>query len=249
MKITIITVCFNSIGDTLRSVANQNYGNIEHIIVDGKSTDLTLKIISEQGGHIAKLISENDGGIYDAMNKGIEAATGEIIGFINSDDFYASNDILENVAAIFEDEAVDCCYGDLCYVDQFDVHKIVRYWRASPFIPNSFRRGWCPPHPTFFARRAIYKRFGKFDLSFKLAADFELMARILEKHRARSVYLEKIFVKMRLGGASNKNISNIYKQNIEIIAALRKLALDYSFLELFIFKFFSKAMQFFRSPS
>ena len=174
LKISIITVCFNSdktIADTLRSARSQTYTNIEHIIVDGGSKDETLAVVAAEVMPNHKLVSEKDKGIYDAMNKGIAIATGEVIGFINADDFYPSPDVLAKVAATFEASGADCCYGDLCYVQQGDVSKTVRYWRSTPFAPGLFGRGWCPPHPTFFVRREVYERLGGFDLSFKIGAD------------------------------------------------------------------------------
>ena len=158
MKISVITVCFNAqntIGHTLRSVRDQTLDSIEHIIIDGCSNDGTLKVVESEGNHVAMIVSERDKGIYDAMNKGIALATGDIIGFINADDFYASSDVLAAVASAFESSGADCCYGDLCYVQQDDVSKIVRYWRSAPFATGMFGRGWCPPHPTFFARREV----------------------------------------------------------------------------------------------
>ena len=163
MKISVITVCFNAqntIGHTLRSVRDQTLDSIEHIIIDGRSNDGTLKVVESEGNHVAMIVSERDKGIYDAMNKGIALATGDIIGFINADDFYASSDVLAAVASAFESSGADCCYGDLCYVQQDDVSKIVRYWRSAPFATGMFGRGWCPPHPAFFARREVYARLG-----------------------------------------------------------------------------------------
>ena len=177
MKISIITVCYNSektIGKTLESIFNQSSKKIEHIIVDGMSTDSTLSIISKLP-YKKKVISEPDNGIYDAMNKGIEIAEGDIIGFLNSDDFYANNDIISKVLKQFEnDPKIDACYSDLIYVDRFNTSKIVRYFRSSEFYEGLFSKGWCPPHPTFFVRRSIYERLGKFDLNYHIASDVDL---------------------------------------------------------------------------
>ena len=252
MKISIVTVCYNSeqtIGDTLRSVRQQNYGDIEHIIVDGLSVDRTLAVVAADGAHVRKVVSEKDSGIYDAMNKGIALATGDVIGFINADDFYPSPDVLAVVAAAFESSGADCCYGDLCYVKQDDVSKIVRYWRSKPFASGMFGRGWCPPHPTFFARREVYTRLGGFDLSFKIAADFELMARYLDGAHISSHYIPKVLVKMRLGGTTNRSLINIFKQNMEIRRALSKIG-QYSSLVSFLFnKIIIRALQFVRRPA
>ena len=252
MKISIITVCYNSgktIGNTLLSVGKQNYGNIEHIIVDGLSTDCTLAVVAAEGAHIKKVVSEKDKGIYDAMNKGIALATGDVIGFINADDFYPSPDVLAVVASAFESSGADCCYGDLCYVQQDDVSKIVRYWRSAPFATGMFGRGWCPPHPTFFARREVYARLGGFDLSFKIAADFELMARYLEAAHISSQYIPKVLVKMRLGGTTNRSLSNIFKQNVEIRRALSKIGRQPSLISFLFNKLLIRAAQFVRRPT
>jgi len=251
MKTSIITVCYNSaktIGHTLRSVREQTCEDIEHIVVDGGSTDNTLEVIAAEGQHVAKLVSEIDMGIYDAMNKGIALATGEVVGFINADDFYASTSVLTDVAAAFEKSGADSCYGDLCYVSQTDPTCVVRYWRSRRFVPGSFDAGWCPPHPTFFVRRSVYERLGGFDLSFKIAADFELMARYLEAAHITSCYIPKVLVKMRLGGTTNKSLSNILKQNSEIRQALKKLGLKFSLPKFVLSKLASRTMQFVRRP-
>jgi glycosyltransferase involved in cell wall biosynthesis len=252
LKISIITVCFNSaetIGRTLHSVRDQTYKNIEHIIIDGGSTDNTLHIIESDGSHVAKIISESDAGIYDAMNKGISLASGDLVGFINSDDFYAYSGVLMDVATLFERTGADSCFGDLCYVSQTDSKRVIRYWQAKNFIPKSFESGWCPPHPTFFVRRSIYERLGGFDLGFKIAADFELMARYLEVARISTFYITKVLVNMRLGGTTNKNISNILMQNIEIRKALIKNGLKFSFLKFFVTKIISRCFQFLIRPA
>jgi glycosyltransferase involved in cell wall biosynthesis len=252
MKISVITVCFNSaktIGHTLRSVREQTYKDIEHIIVDGGSSDLTMDVISSDGAHVSILVSERDKGIYDAMNKGIALASGDVIGFINADDFYAAPTVLENVVAAFDKSGADSSYGDLCYVNQTDPTRIVRYWRSKDFVPGSFEAGWCPPHPTFFVRRSVYQRLGGFDLSFKIAADFELMARYLEAARITSCYIPEVLVKMRLGGTTNKSLGNILKQNEEIRQALKKLGLKFSLSKFLLPKLVSRAMQFVRRPA
>ena len=182
MKISIITVCFNSaatIADALSSVDAQTWPDLEHWVIDGASRDATAAIVEAHPQPWRHLRSERDKGIYDAMNKGLALAQGEVIGLINSDDFYASPDAVAKVAAVFEDDSVDACYGDLCYVKQDRPDQVVRYWRSSPFRPGLFRTGWCPPHPTLFVRRRVYERFGGFDLGYRIAADMELMARLL----------------------------------------------------------------------
>ena len=252
MKISIITVCYNSektIEDTLRSVLEQKHENIEHIIIDGGSTDRTLAAVATVGAHVAKIISEPDNGIYDAMNKGIALATGDIVGFINADDFYPSPDVLSTVASAFESSGADCCYGDLCYVQQEDVSTIVRFWRSSPFASGKFSRGWCPPHPTFFVRREVYARLGGFDLSFNIAADFELMMRYLEGAHISSRYIPKVLVKMRLGGTTNRNLINIFKQNVEIRRALSSIGRRSSLVRFIFNKLFIRLIQFVSRPA
>lgn len=251
MKISIITVCFNSaktIADTLKSVREQTHIAVEHIIIDGASTDDTLNVIAAEGQHIIKIVSERDDGIYDAMNKGIAIATGDVIGFINADDFYASPHVLEKIAAVFTDPKVDVCYGDLFYVKQNDTSSIVRYWKSSKFKTGDFAKAWAPPHPTFFARCKIYKSFGGFDLSYKIAADFELMMRFLEQHRLQYKYIPEVLVKMRVGGTSNRSLKNIIKQNKEIIRALDFYGLQSSLIRLIAYKIISKGRQFLTRP-
>jgi glycosyltransferase involved in cell wall biosynthesis len=251
MKISIITVCYNSaktIGCTLRSVREQSFGDIEHVVIDGGSIDNTLNVVSEEGTHVSILISETDGGIYDAMNKGIANATGDIIGFINADDFYASTESLAIVASVFDDPNVDACYGDLCYVLQEDTSTVVRYWQSSKFSPSAFEIGLCPPHPTFFVRREFYERLGGFDLSYKIAADLELMVRFLAVHKIRAKYIPEVLVKMRLGGTTNRSLSNIVKQNKEILHALKSHGLRSSIVKLILNKTVSRGLQFFVRP-
>ena len=251
MKISVVTVCFNSaktIADTLQSVCQQTYQDFEHIVVDGGSKDGTQAIVLAKGIPDTKFISEPDQGIYYAMNKGIAMATGDVVGFINADDFYASSDILDLVAKVFEDLSIDACYGDLCYVNAEKVDEIVRYWRSTPFQAGLFSQGWCPPHPTFFVRRGVYERFGRFDLSYKIAADVELMMRFLEVHHVRSKHIPRILVKMRMGGTTNKSLKNIVKQNGEILRALRLHRLSANPVPFFGRKFISRGMQFIAKP-
>lgn len=252
MKVSVITVAYNSsktIAHTLQSVRQQTHGDVEHIVVDGGSTDDTLKIVEVEGAHVAKLVSERDNGIYDAMNKGLALATGDVVAFINSDDFYASSSVLETVVESFNKTGADCCFGDLCYVSQVDPSRIVRYWRSSDFAPGAFGKGWVPPHPTFFARRSIYQRMGGFDLRFNIAADYELMARFLEVGRISSVYIPEVLVKMRLGGASNRGLVSIIKQNLEIGRALRVNGLNSTLLQFGFNKIASRVGQFLKRPS
>lgn len=250
-KLSVITVCFNSvetIEDTIRSVASQSHPDIEYVIVDGGSTDGTLAIIDKYRRQITTVISEPDQGIYDAMNKGIDIATGDIVAFINADDFYASDNVLEKIVEAFNDPQIDAIYGDLCYVKKNNPSQTVRYWKSSPFVPTSFEKGWCPPHPTFVVRRHFYKRLGVFNLRYQIAADVELMMRFLEVHRLKTRYIPEVLVNMRMGGTTNQSIRNIIKQNREILTALREHGLRSSSMRLLGHKFFSRGMQFFARP-
>jgi len=224
MKVSIITVSYNSaktIEDTIQSVFSQAYPNIEYIVIDGGSTDGTREIIKKYEGRIEKFISEKDGGIYDAMNKGIEVATGDIIGTLNSDDVYADERVIERVVSVMREKNSDVCWGDLVYVKADNLNKVVRNWKSSDYAEGKFKKGWHPPHPTFFVKKEVYKKFGLFNLDFKIAADYELMLRLLEKHKARGIYIPEVLVKMRIGGASNKSLRNIVRANIESYKAWR----------------------------
>lgn len=217
LKISIITAGYNSaatIRDTLQCIANQSYSNIEHIIIDGASKDETLKIVGEFP-HVAKVISEPDHGIYDAMNKGLQNATGDIIGILNSDDFYEHQQVLSNVVDEMENSEAATLYGDLVFVHPEDTNKVVRYWKAGAYKDKSWARGWMPPHPTFFVRRKVYEKHGLFDLDLNSAADYELMLRILYKHKVSTVYLPDVLVRMRTGGQSTANLRNRYLANKE----------------------------------
>lgn len=252
MKISLVTVTWNSaatIGDTLRSVNAQTHPDVEQIVVDGGSRDATLAIVRDQGLRVAVLVSEPDRGIYDAMNKGLRLARGDVIGLINSDDFLAGPGVLAKVAAVFGDLAVDAVYGDLCYVAQNDPARVVRYWRSSPFRSGLFARGWAPPHPTLYIRRSLYERYGGFDLAYPLAADLELMARYFEVHRLRARYVPEVFVHMRTGGATNRSLANIARQNREIWHALRKHGLAGSMAGFALRKVASRLRQFITRPA
>lgn len=249
MKISIITVCYNSaatIGDTVASIATQRYPDIEHIIVDGASRDGTMDIV-RSAKSVSKYVSEPDKGIYDAMNKGIAMATGEVVGTLNSDDFYMHERVIEQVASVFSDLEVDACYADLVYVSHDDSERIVRYWKSRPFRPGLFKYGWMPAHPTFFVRKRLYDELGSYDLDFKLQSDFELTMRYLELYRINCVYLPEIIVKMRIGGASNQSLRNIIRGNIEAYKACKKNHLG-AYPLFSLFKILSRVPQFFRRP-
>ena len=228
LKISIITVAFNAehtIADTIKSVAEQSYSNIEYIIVDGGSSDGTVAVIEQYAEHIHAWVSEPDQGIYDAMNKGIAMATGDVIGILNADDVYAHSEVLQKVSLAFDNDAIDCCYGDLIYVSE-DLSQAVRYWKSSVYNESLFAKAWVPPHPTFFVRKEIYKRCGVFDLQYKLAADYELMLRFLWKFKLKSTYIPDTLIHMRLGGATNNSIKNIVSGNREIYKAAKSHGLQ-----------------------
>lgn len=249
MKVSIITVSFNSaatIEDTILSVATQKHPDKEHIVIDGASKDGTVEILRRHPS-ITHWVSEADRGIYDAMNKGIAMASGEIIGTLNADDVYADATVLSQVADVFSDPEIEACYADLVYVDQHNPKKIVRYWRSCEYHPGLFEKGWMPAHPTFFVRRDVYKKFGGFDLAFPRQADFELTMRFLAINKIRSVYVPEIWVRMRTGGVSNKSLTGILKGNIEAYRACKKNGLPVS--PFFIpQKILSRIPQFFAHP-
>lgn len=237
IKISIITVSFNNeatIEDTILSVKNQSYPHVEHLIIDGASTDNTMKIVNKYKVHLGKIISEPDDGIYFAMNKGIELATGDIIGFINADDILANHSVLASVATALEDDGNDSCYADLVYVKSNNMNKTIRYWHCSTFTGELFSTGWSPPHPTFYVKKHIYKRYGYFDLNYKMGNDIELMMRFLERFRITTQYIPEVWVKMRLGGVSNQSLRNIIVQNLEIYRGARKNRVPF-FVPEFIF--------------
>ena len=214
-------------------------------MIDGASTDNTMSILKKNQSHSTKLISEPDRGIYDAMNKGINLADGEIIGFLNSDDFYANNEVLSKVSGIFKSNPLlDACYSDLIYVDKLTTSKTIRYYKSCSFIPGLFSKGWCPPHPTFFVRRSVFKKYGNFDLNFKIASDVDLMMRFLEVNKIRSLYIPEVWVKMRMGGITNKSLKNILLQNLEIINSIKKNGLNINFLSFFVNKIISRTKQY-----
>lgn len=210
MKISIVTPCFNSartIAQTIESVLAQDYSDIEYIIVDGGSTDGTVDIVHSYGDKIAKFVSEPDRGIYDAMDKGIKMASGDIVGIINSDDFYADSAVLSKVVEAFRASGAQTVYGDLDYVDEIDTDKMVRRWRSGEYRTGSFRWGWHPPHPSFFVRCEVYEKFGYFNDELKISADYELMLRFLHFRGVSTAYLPSVLVKMRTGGASGAGLN------------------------------------------
>ena len=224
MKISIITAVRNgrtTIADALDSALLQDHPDIELIVIDGASTDGTLEIIQSYAGRIAHLVSEPDRGIYDALNKGILLSSGEVVGFLHADDQYADDKVLSRIAAAFADPGVDACYGDLLYVSQIEPHSVIRHWRAGPYNPCQLAKGWMPPHPTFYARRSVYQRLGSFDISYKIAADYDCLLRFLGEGSINCAYIPDVLVHMRVGGASNRSLHNILQKSREDYRALR----------------------------
>lgn len=224
-KVSIVTVVFNNAGtvrDAIDSVLSQTYQNIEYIIVDGASTDGTTEIIQSYGKKITTFISEKDKGIYDAMNKGLKLATGDIIGILNSDDFYIDNQVIFKVIQIFQDNSVDSMFADLVYIHPNNLAKTVRYYDSSHFSPKKFAYGWMPAHPTFFVKRKIYEQYGYFKTDYKIAADYELLARFLAKFKISYFYYQSPIVKMRTGGISTNSFKSNYILNKEILRACQE---------------------------
>jgi glycosyltransferase involved in cell wall biosynthesis len=248
LKISIITVTHNCelvLSDCLNSVASQKYKNIEHIIIDNASNDGTISLLNSKRDQFALLVSEKDKGIYDAMNKGIKLATGDIIGFLNSDDFYIHNEVISRVVREFKKKtSLEACYSDLVYVNKNYTSKIVRYFKSCEFKKGLFSKGWCPPHPTFFVRKSVYEKYGNFNLDYCLAADVELMMRFFEVHKIKSHYIPEVWVKMRMGGTTNKSLKNILIQNLEILNSLKKNGLRANPVIFFLYKLISRAIQF-----
>lgn len=218
MKVSIITACYNSsetIRATIESVLSQDYAEIEYIIVDGQSKDNTLHIVNQFSSRIAKIISEKDDGIYFALNKGLSLATGDVIGFLHADDIYADTEVILKVVERFKTSNAEAVYGDLQYVDRKDTSKVIRNWKSGEYKDGMFRKGWMPPHPTLFLKKSVYDKFGNFNTTFKTAADYELMLRMIHKHKISVTYLPEVLVKMRVGGVSNVTLKNRYRANRE----------------------------------
>ena len=249
-KVSIITVALNSaatIRDTIESVLLQDYPSIEYIIIDGGSSDGTIEIIEEYRDCISKFISEPDHGIYDAMNKGIEAATGDMVCIINSDDFYATGSAIKHLVHRMIKKGSDIVFADLVIVDPADSNRILRYYDSSLFHPERLRYGWMPAHPTFLAKRGLYERWGAYSLDYQIAADFEMMVRLLYKARASYAYLPEIIVKMRAGGVSTNGLRNSLILNNEIVSACKLNGLDTSLFRVML-KLPRKLMEYWKRP-
>ena len=247
MKISIITVALDAeqfIEHCIRSVISQSYSQIEYIIIDGGSADSTISIIQKYAAQVKILVSEKDQGIYDAMNKGIALATGEVIGILNADDFFADDHVLADVAAAFNQKAVDVVYGDLWFVDRRDPGKVLRKWISGPFSRRAMGWGWMPAHPTFYARKELFYKYGLYNLKFNFAADYELMLRFLYLNNNKSFYLSRVFVKMRMGGVSNHSVYNRLRANFNDLKAMRENGVSLAWLKIFM-KPLRKVNQFF----
>lgn len=247
MKVTIITATYNSsetIIDTLKSLEQQTYDDIEYIIVDGASKDDTLDVIRQHCTRVSKIISEPDKGIYDALNKGVQAASGDIIGFLHSDDFFAYSGAVSDLVSTIQENQSQAVYSDLAYVSKEDTSKTIRFWKSGEYNRNKLRNGWMPPHPTFYMKRELYQSFGLFNLRFRISADYDSLLRYLWSNNISMSYLPEVSIKMRVGGASNRSLKNIYIKTCEDIQALKNN--NISWPRALLIKNISKIPQFLR---
>jgi glycosyltransferase len=246
-KISIITVTYQSartLSATIDSVRRQTFKDFEYIVVDGGSTDDTIDILKKNSDVVDKWISEPDGGIYDAMNKGIGLSEGELVGFIHADDVFAKADVLDNIDLRFKETEFHLLYGDLEYVRSENPDKVVRYWRSGSFRRQQLQRGWMPPHPTVYVNRDFFKRVGRFDVDYRISADYEWLLRALSRPSVKVEYMPEVMVRMKLGGASNGSLRNVIAKSGEDLKALRSHNIG-GFRTLFL-KNASKLSQFVR---
>lgn len=225
LKISLITAVYNRRGTlaaALGSAASQSHADVEHLIQDGGSTDGSLDVIAACQHSGMRLVSQRDGGIYDALNLGIKRATGDVVGFLHSDDLFADDEVLARVAKALEDPTIDGVYGDLDYVAADDTTRIIRRWRSGAYDPAQLKWGWMPPHPTLYLRRRVYEELGVHDTSFRIAADYEAMLRYLVRGHIRLGYIPEVMVKMRVGGESNRSLGRILKKSAEDLRAIRR---------------------------
>ena len=249
MKVSIITVTYNSarfLEDCIQSVISQTYSDLEYIIIDGKSKDATVSIIKKYESKISKWVSEPDRGMYDALNKGIQMATGDVIGLLNSDDMLASPDVVQIIADTFLEKKIDSTFGDLAYVEQINTNKIVRFWKGNTYKRYRFMYGWMPAHPTFYVKKSAIEQWGGYETHYYTAADYEFMARLLFNHRVSSYYIPKLIVKMRVGGASNITLKARLRANRRDFLAMKRNKIPFPFIVSFL-KPTIKLHQFFRS--
>ena len=224
MKISILTCVLNNekfIEDSIKSFQNQNYENKEHIIIDGGSIDKTIDIVNRLKNNDISIFSSQDNGIYDAINKGINLASGDIIGVLHSDDFYADYNVLSSVNEVFEKKNVDIVYGDLLYVSK-NKKLNVRYWRAGEFLDKNIKRGWMPPHPTVFIKKEVFKKIGNYNTNYKISSDYDFLIRVFTNYDIRKQYIKKTLIKMRIGGTSNKSITNLFRKSFEDFKIIKK---------------------------
>lgn len=246
-KISIITACYNNVNtirDSIESVLQQTYPGIEYIIIDGQSTDGTIDIIRSFDNQITKFISEPDDGMYDAINKGIKLATGEIVGILNSDDFFFDKNVINDVVESFRDPETDAVYGDAIFVKPSNTDKVIRYYSSKNFSPNKFSFGYMPAHTSFYAKKALFEKLGYYKTDYQISADFELLVRFLYVNRIQYKYIEKPLVIMRTGGISNRNILSRVTLNNEIIRACGENNIRTNYLYIYL-KYFTKIFEFF----
>jgi glycosyltransferase involved in cell wall biosynthesis len=250
MKVSIITAVYNNVAyiqDAIESVLAQDYQNLEYVVIDGGSTDGTIEVIRQYENRIAVIVSEPDKGLYDALNKGVRKATGDVIGFLHADDMYASPHAISKMVEVFQLQGCDTAYSDLLYVDATNTDKIVRYWQAAKYAADAFLKGWMPPHPTFFVKKTIYQQYGAYNTAMRISADYELMLRLLHRHHVSTAYLPEITVKMRVGGVSNASLLSRWRANMEDREAWKVNNLKPYFYTLYA-KPFSKLVQYFKKP-
>jgi len=249
-RVSIITVAYNSVNtiqDTIESVLGQDYPYIEYILIDGASTDSTVHVIKSYSDRIAHFISEPDRGMYDALNKGLALATGDLIGILNSDDIYAHPQVISTVVATLQNTKADCVFADLVYISPTNPHKVLRYYSSAPVAPRRFAYGWMPAHPTVFIKRWAYDRYGPFKIDYKIAADYELLIRFLAKHQLPYTYVPQVWVKMRAGGISTRNLMSNWILNREIVRGCAENGIRTNLLKVFS-KYFTKVFQLVRRP-
>jgi glycosyltransferase len=250
MRISLITAVYNNaegLRASLTSNLQQTHSDVERIVVDGASKDATLDVLNEHAPVLHHVISEPDQGIYNALNKGLRLATGDVLGLLHSDDLFASPNVLHNVAEAFVKTNADLVYGDLCYVRQEDTAQIVRYWKAGDFERDKLTRGWMPPHPTVYVRRELYERFGGYDEQYRIAADYDWMLRLLLQPDLTVAYLPKILVNMRTGGASNRSLKNLWDKSREDYRILNQHQLNGA--ATLFYKNVGKLSQFWKRPA
>lgn len=247
MKVSIITVTYNSAAtlmDTLESVKSQDYPHIEHILVDGASKDDTVKIIQAYH-HVAKYVSEKDRGLYDAINKGIMMSTGDVVGILNSDDFFPHKQVISNMVKCFEEHDTDSVFGDIAFVRPENLQKVIRLYSSKKFNPKKFKYGYMPAHPSFYVKRKFYEEYGLYKINYKIAADYELLMRFMHSNELKYVYHPEVMVYMRTGGVSNKNILSRYTMNKEVVRACRENDVDTNMFIISL-KYFSKIFEYIR---